>query len=111
MIYLASPYSAPAQPGLEVWRFNETARFVAHHFRLGVPLFSPIVYCHAVARQNRLPGHADFWKFLNDEMLSRASEMWILMLPGWKESKGITYELEYAINAGIEIRYKEPLPL
>ena len=109
MIYLASPYSSP-NPALEQHRFYETERFVAYHFRLSVPLFSPIVYCHTIARQYHLPGDADFWRFLNEEALLRCSKMWVLKLPGWQTSAGVKAEIAHASSLNVEIEYKEPLP-
>lgn len=109
MIYLASPYSSPL-PAVQRLRFIQAERYVAYHFRLGVPLFSPIVYCHNIALQHSFPGDANFWKFLNKEALIRCSALWVLKLPGWDASAGVQWEIEIAQQADIETHYKEPLP-
>lgn len=108
MIYLASPYSGT--PAEHAERFVRTQAFVAYWFRLGVPLISPIVYCHQLAHDHELPGDAAFWQFLNEELIQRSSEMWVLTLPGWQESIGVQREIEQAHNLSLTITYKEPLP-
>lgn len=100
MIYLASPYSAsPAT------NFKLTEVFVAGALRQGRPIFSPIVHCHQIALDYNLPGDFEFWKNYNLKMLNAASNMWVLTLPGWRESKGVAGEIEFATDTGIPIIY------
>ena len=108
MIYLASPYSS-ADPAIVQQRFEAATRYVAYYFRLGVPLLSPIVYCHPIARTHSLPGDALFWQFLNEELVMRSSAMWVLKLPGWESSAGVTSEIALARRLDIPLHFKEPL--
>lgn len=108
MIYLASPYSGT--PAQQRTRFEQTQAFVVYHFRLGVPLLSPIVYCHTIAEQHKLPGDALFWRFLNDELIQVCDQMWVLKLPGWDLSEGVAAEIQTAERLLIPLHYKEPLP-
>lgn len=109
MIYLASPYSS-SDPTIQQRRFEEAQRFVAYHFRLGIPLVSPIVYCHTLAEKYSLPGDAGFWRFLNNDLFLICDQMWVLKLPGWELSEGVVEEIQTAKRFSIPLYYKEPLP-
>jgi hypothetical protein len=91
-------------------RFRQTREFVNYYLRLGVPLMSPIVYCHQFATEFAAPTDALSWAPLNEELLGRSSEMWILRLAGWKSSLGIQMESQMAKRLGIPQKFKEPLP-
>lgn len=108
MIYLASPYSSP-YPQIEHSRFLETRRFAWHYLRQGVPLVSPIVYCHQFAREFAAPTDAQGWLSLNLALLQAAQELWVLQLPGWETSVGVTQELKFASDTLLPVFYKEPL--
>ena len=102
MIYLASPYSASPQAN-----FKLTEAFVANALRRGRPIFSPVVHCHQISIDYNLPGDFEFWQNYNFKMLSAAHDIWVLTLPGWKESKGVTSEIEFAQTYQIPITYIE----
>lgn len=103
MIYLASPYTHK-DPAVMLYRFEATFCFTSTMLQMGHTVFSPIVY----GRQfEALIGH-DFrsWQSFNDIMLGRATQMWVLQLPGWEESRGVAHELEYARQLGLDISFK-----
>jgi hypothetical protein len=108
MIYLASPYTHPDQQ-VQTRRYLIAREFTYYHLNKGVPLLSPIVYGHQFHRDFGVPPNADFWAFLNDEMLKRCVGVWVLMIDGWKDSYGVTAEIARAEHTGIPIEYKEPL--
>ena len=108
MIYLASPYSDP-DPEIQESRYAAAAHYVAYHFRLGIPLLSPIVYCHRLSLERALPGDAIFWQFLNEEFVMRSSAVWVLKLPEWESSAGVTSEIALARRLDIPLHFKEPL--
>lgn len=95
MIYLASPYSARSKE-LEHHRFEVVQRVAGLLILRGLPVFSPIVHCHEIAIQQDLPGTAEFWQKYNTEFVRRASELYVLVMPGWKESLGVQQEIELA---------------
>jgi len=41
-------------------------------------------------------------------MLDIAEELWVLMLPGWGGSVGVSAEIDYAKNIGLHIIYHQP---
>lgn len=106
MIYVASPYSH-SNPIVEDHRFTMAEEYVAACFRQRLAVFSPIYYCHQIARKFKFPGDANFWKSFNNNMLRRADQIHVLQLIGWRESRGVQYELQMAIELGIEIIYVE----
>jgi len=106
-IYLASPYSHKDKGMLEI-RYLRVMVAVAQLFQQKIAVFSPIVHCHELAKEHDLPTDADFWKFYNRTMLQGARELWLLLLDGWKESKGMKGERDMAIELGLPYRQVEP---
>ena len=104
MIYLASPYSSPIKD-LEHQRFQRAEAFVAHCFRNGVWVFSPIVYAHMMAKKHSLPTDAAPWIAFNTQMLRIAEAVFVLHLPRWEESKGVALELKMASMLQIPIAH------
>ena len=79
----------------------------------GLAVYSPIVHCHELAKIADLPREAAFWMKYNFTMLAAAEILGVLMLPGWKESVGVTAEISKARDnlaggSAIEIMYIEP---
>ena len=103
MIYLASPYSAPAN-WLREMRFHDVCRYAAKMMREGLHVFSPIAHSHPLAAYG-LTGAWAFWEAQDREFLSMCSELWVLMLPGWEASTGVTAEIAIANELGLPIRY------
>lgn len=107
MIYLASPYSHP-DPLIREQRFREACRHAAFMMRRGSVVFSPIAHTHPIAVQNSLPTGWDFWRKVDTAILIRADSLVVLMLDGWKESKGVEAEIRFAKSMGIPTSYMEP---
>lgn len=102
MIYVASPYSHK-DPRIEDHRFLMAETYVAAALKQGYAVFSPIYYCHELARKYKLPGDAAFWKKFNNQMMRKADAVHVLQLMGWRESKGVQYELMMADELAIPI--------
>lgn len=108
MIYLASPYSDPS-PHVREHRFLLAQHFAAYWLRLGSPIFSPIVYCHDMAIAHALPTDFTFWREFNRKMLERATDLWVLKLPGWEESSGVQSEIQMAKARNLPVVYHAPI--
>jgi len=108
MIYLASPYTH-YQPQIRNSRFQAALRYTHLQMQMGNLIFSPIVYGHSFSTldSNLIPFEA--WTDFNDQMLLLASNIHILTLEGWKESRGISYEIGKALENSIPVSYVEPL--
>src|SRR6478752_4572437 len=93
MIYLASPYSHP-DPLIMKTRFLLAEQVTATLLKERLWTYSPIVHCHELSQKFTLPTDFAYWKEYNFHMLRRAEGFWILAIPGWQESKGVTAELD-----------------
>lgn len=94
MIYLASPYSHPDK-AVELRRYDETVRALAHLCLLGLPVFSPIAMCHEAATRHGLPTDAKWWEDFNAHFMARSDACVVLMIDGWRESKGVAHEIKW----------------
>ena len=94
MIYLASPYSHPC-PVVRYTRFTAVCRQAAEMLRCGIPVFSPIAHSHAIAAHD-LPLDWTFWQRFDRQFIEICSEMWVLTMDGWQESRGVQAEIALA---------------
>lgn len=102
MIYVASPYTHK-DPLVEEHRYLMAETYVVAALKQRIVAFSPIYYCHRLALKFNLPGDAMFWKSFNNTMMRRADAVHVLQLVGWRESKGVQYELMMAQEIGIPV--------
>lgn len=107
LIYLASPYSH-VDSEIRKSRYeavlNMTAKMI---LKWGLIVYSPIVHNHHIAllHKEREETHPfTFWEKFDTKMISRCDELWIYTIDGWKESKGIAAEKEFALSLGMKIR-------
>jgi hypothetical protein len=107
VIYLASPYSGTEEE--QEARFLAAECFVADMLPFSVEaIFSPIVFCHEMAKRHNLPGDANFWAAMNMDYMRAASKIWVLKLPGWEESIGVQDEIRWAHVERKPLMYVEP---
>jgi len=107
MIYLACPYSHPNRD-IRVARFNAANRAAAALMAQGKHVFSPISHTHPIAEAGDLPLDWDFWASYDRTILGVCCEVVVLMLDGWKESKGVTAEIAIARELGLSITHMRP---
>lgn len=91
MIYIASPYSSPI-PELIEERVRLVTQFVDELIIEGHVAFSPIMYCHPIAKRLGKGTTAADWLAFNMSVLRRCECAWFLRLPGWELSKGMGIE-------------------
>jgi hypothetical protein len=107
MIYIASPYTSvlPNKNGINVMqrRYEVVMEFVANN--LEMPFFSPILYCHEMAKKYELPKTFGYWQKLNHHYIDISTEVWVLKMNGWEESKGVSDEIQYATEIGKNVIY------
>ena len=77
----------------------------------GEVVFSPIVHSHECANRYDLPTDYRFWEHQNESMLSKASLLRILDLPGLEQSKGTAFEIMVANKYGVPIEVYDPSEL
>jgi Domain of unknown function (DUF1937) len=110
MIYLASPYTHDERAVRQA-RARLAARAAAWvMYRCGDHVYSPIA--HGSALEPHLPTKLavdhDFWMRHCLNMLKRCDSLLVYCIEGWKESKGVQMEIEYAKTATIPIQYMWP---
>jgi len=101
MIYLASPYSH-SDPLIRKTRFLLAEEFVAKNFPEHI--YSPVVHYHELSLRHNIPGDFATWQKINFDMIRRADEFWILDIPGWEDSVGVTAEAKFALDCGFRLR-------
>ena len=106
MIYLASPYSHPVAAVREA-RFKAACRAAARLMQDGEVVFSPIAHSHPIAAFG-LPVDWLFWERFDGGQLVHADEIAVLMLDGWRESRGVQAEIRLATDLGKPVRYLAP---
>jgi len=106
MIYLASPYSHPDAAVREA-RFRAACQATAGLLKAGHHVLCPIAHSHPLVAYG-LPTDWDFWQQVDHEYLRHCDEMVVLMLDGWRESKGVLAEIGIAEELGKPVRYMDP---
>lgn len=107
MIYLASPYSHE-DPAVVEKRVQQTIECVATLLQQNKYVWSPIVHNHELAHRYNLPTDAVFWFIFAMDFIRRADGLYVLTLPGWKESKGVRQELDFATDIRLPITFLLP---
>jgi len=107
MIYLASPYTHP-DPAVRDARFHAVCRCAAVMIGHGEMVFSPVAHSHPITAAG-LPTDWAFWERFDRVFLGMCSEVVVLTLDGWRESKGVRAEIEIARRMGKPVRFIDPL--
>jgi len=106
IVYLASPYTHPAAMIREA-RYRAACRQAAAMIRDGKHVFSPIVLSHPLAELG-LPSRWEDWESFDRSMIGFCSELVVLRLPGWDESRGVLAEIDIARELGKPVRFVDP---
>lgn len=107
LIYLALPYTHD-NPDVRRFRFRRANEAAGALIEKGLLVFSPISHSHPIAQVADLPKEFTFWQAWNKEMLSRCTELSVLMLDGWEESRGVTWEIDMARDFGMAVKWLPP---
>jgi len=108
-VYLASPYTPHNGESIDE-RVTEACKAAASLMRSGLSVFSPIVHSHYVADHLTPEARLDheFWMRQDLAILKSASQLYVLMLPGWRASKGVCREIAAARAVNIPVTYMDP---
>lgn len=102
MVYLASPHSHTSS-GVQQDRYEAALKCTSWLIERGFWCFSPIVHSHNLPCNHGDKISWEFWKEFDVETITRMDELWILMIPGTTESKGVLAEIEIAKIQGKKI--------
>ncbi len=106
--YLASPYSSH-EDSLREARYEAAEVCTSWMLRHGIWTYSPIVHCHKLANRHDLPKDASFWSEYNHAMLRASQGLFILTIPGWRDSIGVCDERAEAESLRLAEYLIEPL--
>jgi hypothetical protein len=112
IVYLACPYSHESMD-VRLARFEASAHAAAHLIHQGKFVYSPITMTHPIDLVMATEGDtmgSDYWCDFDEAFMSVCSEMIILVIPGWDQSRGIKREAEFFASAGRPVRYMIPTP-
>ena len=98
-VYLASPYSGTVEQREQ--RFVAVCKVAADRMKDGDVIFSPIAHGHAIEQHMGGIQSHQFWMDQCFAMLRSADMLVVLCLPGWRDSKGVALEIEFAKNNNI----------
>ncbi len=114
LIYLASPYSHPSKAIREM-RFRTVSNVASRLTIKGYFIISPIsmnhpwsIYCDP---EETIGTSWDYWQKYDTRLIEACDELWVCMMDGWTESKGVTAELQIAEEQKLVIKYVDPLTL
>ena len=99
LVYLASPYSHEDE-AVQVRRYREAKDVTAALWQAGYTVISPILYTHDLSVSYGISGGYEEWQRLDEKLIRAADVVLVLMLDGWRESKGIQAELKLARELG-----------
>jgi Domain of unknown function (DUF1937) len=109
LVYFASPFTH-ADKAVRDERLPAIARACGWFMnnRRDIFFFSPICSAHPIAIECSLPYEWQFWAEIDECMVSRCEEIWVLAIPGFKKSTGVTAERKIAERLGLPCRFVIP---
>lgn len=107
LFYLAAPYSHPS-PTIVAMRMDTVSQWAGMLMEKGLVIYSPLDMGHSIVQKYPLPSNWEYWQKTLRVMLSRVDVIIVLKIDGWRESAGVTAEIEYARSHNMPIIYIEP---
>lgn len=103
IIYLASPYTHE-DLGVREERARKVSKIAGHLIHHGHNVFCPIAHSHKVSEHSVADHNEhDMWMRVDISMLNRCTDLYVLTLEGWEESKGVKEEIDFARRQGMPI--------
>jgi hypothetical protein len=109
LVYFASPLTHP-DAAVRAERSVAIARACGWFMnnKRDVFFFSPITHATPIAAECSLPYEWQFWAAIDECMISRCEEIWVLAIPGFKKSTGVNAERKIAERLGLSCRWVIP---
>ncbi len=111
LVYLASPLTH-SDAEVRADRSKAVSRACGWFMnnRRDLFFFSPVAHGTPIAAECFLPFEWEFWSEIDECWLSRCDELWVLCLPGFKTSTGVSAERKIAERIGIPCKFVIPQP-
>lgn len=107
LVYLSSPYTHE-NVFVRNQRALEAARATAWIINnLRITVFGAIVHTEPLTPYH-MPMQWEFWAEFDTVYISRSKEVWVLCIPGYTNSMGVTTECKIARDLGRKIVYMVP---
>ena len=106
LIYLAAPYTHE-DPNVVWRRLFDNGVLAAKLLAEGHLVFSPLINSSEIDAIFTNSGTAFDWYTFDLRMLRKCDRLVVLMLDGWRESKGVGLEIAEAERLGMPIEYRE----
>jgi len=97
MIYLASPFSHD-NPWERERRALEVSELASKLMIKGYPIYCPIMNWWQCAKIQKFPPDFEWWMSLDCHFLSKCDAIFIAMMDGWRDSKGVQCERNFAVG-------------
>lgn len=108
-VYLACPYSDQSAD-VRRERFFTATRVAQELILQGYTVFSPLTHGHTLCEDSTLPGDFAFWGTSCLSFVEYwATDVYVLMVPGWDSSTGVNAEVEAATRKGLPVVHVLPL--
>ena len=105
LIYIASPYTNQDER-VRHENYLIVTKIAGDLVSRGAVAISPITYGHVIADHTKMPTDWNFWMDFCLVLLAKCDEILVCnTMVGWKESRGVTAEIEFAKKNGIKITY------
>ena len=104
-IYLATPYYHDDE-NIREFRYKVATLIATYLMSKGYRVFSPITHSHII--NNYLPDRFKTWEFYKKQdfpQVAHADEIFVICLPGWRKSIGVTDELRLCDMLGKRVEY------
>ena len=103
-VYLAVPYTH-SEDDVKNFRFLVVTALSAKLFERDIFNFSPITHSHPISAVSSAGTSWATWEAFDKFMISLCDQIWVLKIPGWKESVGVTAEIAYALEENKPVFY------
>lgn len=108
LIFVSMPYSHP-DPAVVRDRMVLFSKMMGQFALKGETVVSPLVFHFMLEHTPALGSDWAFWENYSKHLLGRSTRLRVIMAPGWRESSGVTGEIEHAKLWGVRVEYVEPV--
>lgn len=108
LAYLACPYKH-SDPKVMHERHAHVNQVLFNLMQQGIHAFSPLTHNIPVLKLGIKYSWDDYWRDFDLGILSHCSKLYVLKLPGWESSSGVSAEIAKAKELNLPIEYLEPL--
>jgi hypothetical protein len=110
IIYLGAPYSDD-DPDVRLRRFQHATIAAARLIERRYVVYSPLTMTHPIDIELAEEGESlgsEYWVAFDEAFMACCCAMIVLQTPGWQQSKGVRYEMDYFTARGRPVIFAAP---